>query len=292
MAAARPSWDRLVADSALPRVEARALLALAAGRSREWLLGHGDEAAPDDAAGRFQALASRRREAGEPIAYLTGTREFHGREFAVGPQVLIPRPETEDLVDAALALGGLDARVLDLGTGSGCIAVTLACLRPRWRVLATDRSGHALALARENAERHCPEALESGRLALREGDWWRALDAPDPPDSGATTHHRAPFTLVVSNPPYVAAADPHLSQGDLRFEPRAALVGGEDGCDAIRAIVAGAPQRLSSGAWLVVEHGFEQGARVRDLFEACGLLEVATRRDAARLERVTVGRRV
>ena len=296
MAPHPPSWDRLLAESALPRLEARALLALASGRTREWLAAHGDEAAPEDAAERFVALARRRREHGEPLAYLAGEREFHGRVFAVGPEVLIPRPETELLVDTALELQGENARVLDLGTGSGCVAITLACDREAWRVLATDRSAAALAVARANAARLCPKALALGRLAFRLGPWWGALGDEA---RGATAPHAklpgaqgaAPFDLVVSNPPYVAAGDEHLAQGDLRFEPPSALVSGADGLDAIRAIVAGAPQRLAPNGWLALEHGFDQGAAVRALCAAAGLVRASTRRDAAGLERVTFARR-
>ncbi len=273
------SFDRLVAQSGLPRLEARALLAHASGRSREWLIAHGDEQAPRDAAHRFQALASRRREAGVPLAYLLGTREFHGRAFDVGPEVLIPRPETEALVDLALQHAGTDARVLDLGTGSGCIAITMACLRPGWTIVATDHSAAALAVARRNAQRLCPQALAGGRLALREGDWWTALR----PDER--------FALIVSNPPYVQAQDPHLGRGDLRFEPVAALASGADGLGALRTICDGAAQRLLPGGWLLVEHGFEQGTSVRELFVRAGLLEVRTLADAAGLERITIGRR-
>lgn len=321
MAPHPPSWDRLLAESALPRLEARALLALASGRTREWLAAHGDEAAPEDAAERFVALARRRREHGEPLAYLAGEREFHGRVFAVGPEVLIPRPETELLVDTALELQGENARVLDLGTGSGCVAITLACDREAWRVLATDRSAAALAVARANAARLCPKALALGRLAFRLGPWWGALgdeargneargnetrgdetrgnEARGDEARGATAPHAklpgaqgaAPFDLVVSNPPYVAAGDEHLAQGDLRFEPPSALVSGADGLDAIRAIVAGAPQRLAPNGWLALEHGFDQGAAVRALCAAAGLVRASTRRDAAGLERVTFARR-
>jgi release factor glutamine methyltransferase len=273
-----PSWDRLVADCALPRLEARALLALASGRSREWLVGHGDEPAPAGIAERFLALVRRRHDDGEPMAYLTGQREFHGRVFAIGPGVLIPRPETEGLVDLALELGPPDARVLELGTGSGCIAITLACVREDWHVVATDCSAAALAQARGNAERLCAPALARGRLEFLAGDWWSALE------------QRAPFDLIVSNPPYVAEGDPHLAAGDLRFEPGTALAAGHDGLDAIRIIVAGAPSRLARGGWLVLEHGFDQGAAVRALLAASGFDDISTRQDDAGHDRVTAGR--
>lgn len=271
-------FDTLLAGCGLPRLEGRALLEHCSGRSREWLIAHGDEPAPTEVAARFDSLARRRRDAGEPLAYLLGRREFHGREFEVGPAVLIPRPETERLVEIALAEIPERARVLELGTGSGCIAVTLACLRPGWSVVATERSAEALEVARRNAARLCPQALASGRLELRQGDWW---DAVLPGER---------FGLIVSNPPYVASRDPHLGQGDLRFEPIDALAAGTEGLDALRTICAGAGARLERGGLLLVEHGFEQGAAVRALFAACGFEDVGTLRDACALERVTRGR--
>jgi release factor glutamine methyltransferase len=272
-----PSFDRLIAACGLPRLEARVLLEQVSGRSREWLIAHGDESAAGAVGARFEALV-RRRQDGEPIAYLVGRREFHGRDFEVGAEVLIPRPETEELVDLALASAEAGAtRVLDLGTGSGCIAITLECLRPEWSVVATDRSRDALAIARRNAQRLCPRALTDGRLEFREGDWW----APLPPGER--------FDLIVSNPPYVADGDPHLRRGDLRFEPRSALASGSDGLAALRTICAGAGDRLQPGARLLVEHGFEQGHAVRALFAAVGLVEVRTLPDAAGLDRFTGG---
>ena len=272
-----PSHDRLIATCGLPRLEARALLEHASGKPREWLIAHGDETAPPEAARRFRELARRRRDAGEPLAYLLGIREFHGRDFEVDAAVLIPRPETEALVDLAIACGPARARVLDLGTGSGCIAITLACLRADWSVVATDRSAAALAVARRNARRLCPQALAGRRLELREGDWWQTVAAGER------------FDLIVSNPPYVAADDAHLAGGDLRFEPQSALVGGDDGLEAMRTICAGAAARLEPGGRLMVEHGFDQGAAVAALFAAGGLVEVRTLADAAGLDRITTG---
>jgi len=286
-------FDRLLAGCGLARLEGRALLEHASGKPREWLIAHGDERVPPQVAARFEALVRRRRDGGEPLAYLIGHREFHGRAFDVDPTVLIPRPETEQLIELALVHADADAdadpgtgglgmreptRVLDLGTGSGCIAITLACLRPHWRLVATDRSREALEIARRNAVRHCPEALAAGRLELREGHWWDALAAQER------------FDLVLSNPPYVAAGDPHLQQGDLRFEPKAALVAGDYGLDALRAICAGAGAHLRPAGLLIVEHGFDQGAAARALFAAGGLGDVRTIRDAAGHERITVGR--
>jgi len=272
-------WEDLVLRSSLPRLEARILLAHASGRSREWLVAHGDEAADVDATRAFTELA-RRRQAGEPIAYLTGTREFYGRAFKVSPRVLIPRPETELLVRQALARAGSGARVLDLGTGSGAIAVSLACERADLRITATDRDDQALAVARRNAQRLAAEAVAGGRLQWRAGHWWAAVDAADA------------YDVVISNPPYVATGDPHLDRGDLRHEPRAALAAGADGLEALREIVAGAPSHLRPGGWLLLEHGHEQGDAVRALLEAAGFVETGTLCDAAGLPRVTIARKV
>ncbi len=274
-----PGWDALIAASALPRLDARALAEHASGRPRTWLIAHGDEPAAPDRADAFRALAERRR-AGEPLAYLLGWREFRGRRFAVSPAVLVPRPETEGLVDAALArlpppgAAGAARRVLDLGTGSGAIAVSIALERPDASVTATDASSDALAVARANAAALCAPPID-----FRLGDWWDAL----PGDA-------VPFDLVVSNPPYIAAGDPHLLDASLRHEPPAALASGADGLDAIEAIVAGAATRLAPGGWLMLEHGRDQGAAVRARLAAAGLVEVATLCDLQGLERIGLGR--
>ncbi|RPH64552.1 MAG: peptide chain release factor N(5)-glutamine methyltransferase [Burkholderiales bacterium] len=277
MVAAASNWERLALDSGLPRLEARVLLERASGRTREWLVAHGDEPADPAAASAFAELARRRR-AGEPIAYLTGTREFLGRRFEVSPEVLIPRPETELLVQKALERAPHAAQVLDLGTGSGAIAVSLACERGDLRVTATDRSTGALAVARRNAQHLAADALARARLRFCAGSWWAAIDPGER------------FDLVVSNPPYVAADDAHLASGDLRFEPRAALAAGADGLDALREIVAGAPRHLQPGGWLLLEHGHQQGEALRALLAAAGLRDVETLADAAGLARATVGR--
>ncbi|GMV02759.1 MAG: release factor glutamine methyltransferase [Burkholderiales bacterium] len=276
--AAVPTWERLVLTSGLPRLEARVLLAHASGRRREWLLAHGDEPAEAHAAAVFTGLAQRRRH-GEPIAYLTGVREFFGRDFEVSPAVLIPRPETELLVQATLERAPRDAHVLDLGTGSGAIAISLACERSDLRVLGTDAAPQALAMADRNARRLTGDALDRGRLRLRAGHWWQAPE----------THER--FDAVVSNPPYVPTGDPHLAQGDLRFEPPQALAAGADGLAALREIVAGAGARLQPGGWLLLEHGHDQGAAVCTLLADAGFAAIRTLADAAGLPRVTLGRR-
>jgi len=242
------------------------------GKSRAWLIAHAHEGTDAAAAQAFSALADRRRQ-GEPIAYILGEREFHGLELQVGPAVLIPRPETELLVDLALERIPANAptRALDLGTGSGAVAIALAKRRPQARLTAVDVDDAALALARANARRHGAE------VRFLCGDWLGALFGER-------------FDLIVSNPPYVAAADPHLTAGDLRFEPRRALVGGADGLDCIRAIVAGARAHLEPGSWLLFEHGYDQAAACRALLEAQGYREVRSWTDLAGIARVSGGR--
>ncbi len=276
-AAGVSSWERLVLDCPLPRLEARVLLEAASGRRREWLIAHGDEPADPASARAFESLAQRRL-SGEPIAYLVGTREFMGRHFAITPAVLIPRPETETLVAFALAHAPPRGCVIDLGTGSGAIAVTLACERADLRIEATDRSETALALARSNAATLCPSALETGRLRLRAGDWWRCVGEDER------------FDVVVSNPPYVADDDPHLEEGDLRFEPRDALAAGDCGLDALRAIVEGAASHVAPNGWIALEHGHEQGEAVRALLAARGWNDVETLPDDAGRQRITCAR--
>jgi release factor glutamine methyltransferase len=255
----------------LPAHEARILLAHASGLTRAQVLTRALDDHDDASWERFVALAARRRD-GEPIAYLVGRREFYGRPFAVDPRVLIPRPETELIVDCALrAIDATAARtVLDLGTGSGAIAVTIALERPRVAVTATDASAAALAVAEANAS-----AL-GATLRFAAGDWFDAL-----PDG-------ARFDVIVSNPPYVAAGDAHLAQGDLRFEPATALTDGGDGLGAIRRIVAGAAARLAPRGTLVVEHGHDQAADVRAVAVAAGFVDVRSLTDLAGIERVVV----
>lgn len=278
-----PSFDWLLSQSALPRLEGRMLMETASGRGREWLIAHGDESPSRPVAQRFEALC-RRRQRGEPMAYLVGVREFFGRQFVVTPDVLIPRPETELLVERALSHLAPAGRVIDLGTGSGCIAITLACESRGATVLATDHSAAALAVALGNARRHCPAQLSAtepggpARLAFVLSNWWQAFAAA------------APFDLIVSNPPYIGASDPHLAAGDLRFEPRDALTDAADGLSALATIIAGAPARLSAGGRILLEHGFDQGPAVRRLLERAGFSEITTLPDAAGLARVSEGR--
>jgi release factor glutamine methyltransferase len=268
--AIRDAAIRLTSDEA--RLEAELLLAHALDRPRSWFYAHaGDMLEPRDSQA-FEELI-RRRDRGEPVAQITGRRGFWSLELLVTPDTLIPRPETELLVELALErLPRTEPRhVLDMGTGTGAVALAIASERPLADVTATDASEAALAVARDNA-------AESGLpLTLLPSDWYRGL-----PDRR--------FDVVVSNPPYIAAADPHLRQGDLRFEPMSALVSGVDGLDAIRVIAAGALAHLKPGGWLLVEHGHDQGAAVRALFEEAGLASVATERDLEQRERVTLGR--
>jgi release factor glutamine methyltransferase len=264
--------DALTAARALgvARLDAQWLLEHWLGRPRAWLLAHDDIELTDAQAAGLQAGLARRA-AGEPLAYIVGEREFRGLALRVTPAVLVPRPETELLVDWALEHLPADAAldVVDLGTGSGAIALALQRERPRARVLATDASADALAVARGNAQ----------RLALPvqfvQGNWWAPL-------------HGRRFALAVSNPPYVAGDDPHLDA--LAHEPRGALTPEGDGLDALRRIVHGAPAHLLPGAWLLLEHGHDQAAAVRQLLLGAGFEAVQTRRDLAGLARCTGAR--
>lgn len=275
-----PTLDDLIQHSQLPRAEARRLLASLTGQPLTWFMAHGNDPADPDLAARFQALAERRR-AGEPLAYLLGQQEFYGRPFAVSPAVLIPRADTETLVETALEQllllrqqrRAVPLSLLELGTGSGIIAITLALEAPDTEVHAVERSPEALAMAQQNAK-----ALGADRIHWHAGSWWQALASP---------RH---FDLIVSNPPYIAAGDHHLQQGDLRFEPPQALAAGPDGLDDLRIIIGGAPAHLSPGGWLLLEHGYDQEAPVQALLRDAGFAEVFTRRDLAGQPRVSGGR--
>jgi release factor glutamine methyltransferase len=264
----------LLADAAPgePRRDAEILLGHVLGRDRAWLTAHDTDPLPADQAARFRALWARRL-AGEPVAYLTGRRGFWTLDLAVTPDVLIPRPETELLVETALARIPEDAAwdLADLGTGSGALALALARERPGCRVVATDRNAAALAIAEANAR-----ASGIGNVSFRAGRWWAPL--------GARRFH-----LAVSNPPYVAAGDPHLAEGDPRFEPLEALVSGDDGLDDLRLIVAGAPDHLHPGGVLLLEHGYDQGEAVRALLREAGFSDVRTWRDLGGQERASGG---
>ena len=321
-APAGPSIDDLIRHSQLPRAEARRLLASLTGQPLTWFMAHGDDPAAPDITTRFRALAERRR-AGEPLAYLLGQQEFYGRPFTVSPAVLIPRADTETLVETALeqllllrrqqrpidttgaeapalvlppaqthtcqGRSSADAQallsktsscptppplsLLELGTGSGIIAITLALETPDTEVHAVERSPEALAVAQQNAK-----TLGANRIHWHPGSWWQALASP------------RRFDLIVSNPPYIAANDHHLQQGDLRFEPPQALAAGPDGLDDLRIIIGGAPAHLNPGGWLLLEHGYDQEAPVQALLRDAGFADVFTRRDLAGQPRVSGGR--
>jgi release factor glutamine methyltransferase len=253
--------------------EVEVLLGHAVRKDRAWLYAHADDALAVDDAVRFHGLLMRRA-AGEPLAYIVGRREFWSLDLEVGPDVLIPRPETELLVELALERipQGAQVDIADLGAGSGAIALAIGRERPQARVLATDASPAALAVARANAER-----LGIDNVKFAQGDWCAALG-------------ERRFDLIVSNPPYVAETDAHLSQGDLRFEPRAALAAGADGLDAVRLIAGEGAAHLKPRGWLLLEHGFDQGSAVRSLLGGGRLSGVFTAVDLEQRERVSGGR--
>ncbi|HEY2346972.1 MAG TPA: peptide chain release factor N(5)-glutamine methyltransferase [Xanthomonadaceae bacterium] len=264
--------SRLGSDA---RGEAELLLCHALGRSRAWLIAHADDAVDAAAASSFTELLTR-RERGEPVAQIVGRRGFWSLDLRVTSDVLIPRPETELLVELALATLPADrhVRVADLGTGSGAIALAIAKERPLADVVAVDRSASALQVARANAQ-----ALGlSSRVHCVQGDWLAPLQEGQR------------FDAIVSNPPYIAEGDPHLREGDLRFEPVIALASGRDGLDAIRAIARAAPAHLHAGGWLLLEHGWDQGAAVRDLLAQARFDAITTHRDLEQRDRVTCGR--
>jgi release factor glutamine methyltransferase len=268
LSAALAEAERYVGD----RAEARRLAGLALGRPASWILAHPEAILGDDAHARLRDLAARRAD-GVPFAYLAGEREFYGYSFTVDPAVLIPRPETEHVVEWALRLDLPEtADVVDIGTGSGCIALSLAAERPRWNVTGTDVSAEALSVAARNRW-----LLGLARVDLLPGD---LLDA--------VGDRR--FDLIVSNPPYVAADDHHLRSGDVRFEPEVALTPGDDAFAILRRLVDGAPARLRPGGWLLLEHGHDQATVVRELLEQRGFVDVDSLKDLAGIERVSGGR--
>lgn len=276
MSAARPllaaAAARLGGDAGW--LEAELLLAHVLGRTRAWLYAHATDAVTAEVQAAFEELLVRRI-AGEPVAYLLGEREFWDFTLAVSPATLIPRPETELLVELALARLPYQTtlNVADLGTGSGAIALALARERPCVLVSAIDASAEVVAIARRNAER-----LQLSNVRFVVSNWYATMDI-------------ARFTLIVSNPPYLAEDDVHLERGDLRFEPQSALVSGADGLDALRCIVAGAPNHLEPEGWLIVEHGYAQGEAVRSLFVGAGFTDVATMLDMEGRDRATLGQK-
>ena len=265
----RAARERLQA-SETPQLDAEVLLAHALACSRTYLHTWPDkELTPEQLNAAEQLLAQRER--GVPIAHLLGEREFWSLPLQVNASTLIPRPDTECLVEQALSLPlPPQARVLDLGTGTGAIALALQSERPQWQVVAVDRAADAVALAQRNANNlNLP-------IDVKQSDWFQAV-------SGER------FDLIVSNPPYIAADDPHLQQGDVRFEPHTALVASAEGFADLGHIIATAPAYLEPKGWLLLEHGWEQGAQCRQALEAEGYVQVQSLPDYANLERVTIG---
>ena len=254
-----------------PRADAEILLAYCLGKSRTWLFTWADKTLESAVVTAFQGLVTERLR-GVPIAHLIGYREFWTLNLKVTPDTLIPRPETELLVETALALlPPTPANVLDLGTGTGAIALSIASERPDCCVTACDFSAAALAVAQENAQSH-----GITNVTFVQSDWFTALPAQR-------------FALIVSNPPYIEAADPHLQQGDVRFEPLSALAAGSDGLDDIRQIIHYAPDWLAHTGWLLLEHGYNQGQAVTALLQERGFQAVRCLRDLAGNERVSLG---
>ena len=259
-------------ESPTARLDIELLLAAALGKSRSYLHTWPERIVPSEAAHVF-ADFMRRRQAGEPVAYILGQQGFWKLDLEVAAHTLIPRPETELLVEAALQLlPPRSARVLDLGTGTGAIALALASECGAWQVTAVDRVADAVALAERNRVR-----LNLGNARVLESHWFSALQGER-------------FDLIVSNPPYIASADPHLSAGDVRFEPASALVAGEDGLDDLRLIISQAPEHLQPGGWLLLEHGYDQAPVVRELLAQHDFEQIESRVDLGGHERITLGR--
>ena len=259
-------------DSPTARLDVELLLAAALGKSRSYLHTWPEKIVSSESALTFAEYLLRRR-AGEPVAYILGQQGFWKLDLEVAPHTLIPRPDTELLVETALdLLPASPARVLDLGTGSGAIALALASERPAWHITAVDRVLEAVALAERNRQR-----LQLDNVHVLTSHWFSALDGQR-------------FDLIISNPPYIAAGDVHLGQGDVRFEPESALVAGVDGLDDIREIIQAAPQHLNAGGQLMLEHGYDQAAAVRQLLLDAGFEQVESRKDLGTHERITLGR--
>ncbi len=263
----------------IDRLDAQYLLARLTGQTRAWLIAHAERALAERDAQLFEQQVAARAD-GVPVAQIIGSREFYGREFAVNTHVLIPRPETEILVEQALAaISGnkwlesvVNPRVLDLGTGSGAIAVTLALEIPRLTVTAVDMSNEALVVARQNA------VALGAEVRFIESDWYAAVEGEK-------------FDVIVANPPYIAENDRHLQVGDLRFEPQMALTDNSiDGLASIRSIVAGAGLHLNDGGWLMFEHGHDQAAQCRELLEQSHFADIQSISDLAGILRVASGR--
>ncbi|MFK4133141.1 peptide chain release factor N(5)-glutamine methyltransferase [Pseudomonas luteola] len=260
-------------DSPSERLDAELLLAAALGKPRSFLRTWPERIVTREAKDLYSTFIERRRD-GEPIAYILGHQGFWSLDLEVSPDTLIPRPDTELLVETALALTGAEhRRVLDLGTGTGAIALALAHERAQWQVMGVDRVDGAVVLAERNRAR-----LGISNASFQQSHWFAALSAER-------------FDVIVSNPPYIPHNDPHLDEGDVRYEPASALVAGDDGLDDIRLIVQQAPEHLLPSGWLLLEHGFDQAPAVRSLLTEQGFISVESRRDLGGHERVTLGQR-
>lgn len=251
-------------------IEAQLLLMHVLEVNRAWLIAHATDSLATEPASAFQALLHRRLQ-GEPVAHILGTREFFGLTLKVTADTLIPRPDTETLVEAALQKIHGAMRILDLGTGTGAIALAIARHAPQCEIIAVDASAAALAVAQQNAS-----SLQLHNVQCLQSNWFTALGP-------------ASFDLIVSNPPYIEADDPHLQQGDLRFEPLSALASGTDGLQDIRQIIAQAPAHLNAGGWLMLEHGYDQAEAVQQLLNATGFKNVQSLKDLGDHLRVTLG---
>ncbi|SEQ49908.1 release factor glutamine methyltransferase [Pseudomonas sp. NFACC02] len=260
-------------DSPTARLDVELLLAAALGKPRSFLHTWPERIVSTEAAQAFDGFLKRRR-TGEPVAYILGQQGFWNIDLEVATHTLIPRPETEMLVETALELlpGAIPHRLLDLGTGTGAIALSLAKDRPQWTVTAVDRVDEAVELAERNRQR-----LQLDNAHVMRSHWFSAVDGQR-------------FDLILSNPPYIPSNDPHLVEGDVRFEPSSALVSGTDGLDDLRLIVSQAPAHLEAGGWLLLEHGYDQGPAVRELLSRHGFEQIQTRRDLGEHERITFGR--